>query len=95
MGGALAVVVVMVVAFVLMGVVVDMVMAMLVIMVVVVFPIVMMMVMPLPVLMPLDGGLALTATAYRTHHSTSNSLIRNSSPPETCSACPPQRGQGS
>jgi hypothetical protein len=37
------------------------------------------------VLMPLDTGLALTAAANGTHHSTSNSLIRISSPPVTCS----------
>jgi hypothetical protein len=36
------------------------------------------------VLMTFDHGLALTAAAYRTHHSTSSSLIRISSPPVTC-----------
>ena len=37
------------------------------------------------VLFTLDPGLTLTATAYRTHQLTSNSLIRISSPPVTCS----------
>jgi len=32
----------------------------------------------------LDGGVSLAAAAYRTHHSTSSSLIFISSPPVTC-----------
>ena len=35
-------------------------------------------------LMSLDPRFALTAAANRTHHATSNSLIRISSPPVTC-----------
>ena len=43
----------------------------------------------------LDSALALTASADCAHHSTSSSLIRISSPPVTCSWCPPHLGQGS
>jgi hypothetical protein len=40
--------------------------------------------MGMPVAISLDGRFAFAATAYRTHHSTSSSLILNSSPPVTC-----------
>lgn len=75
-----------VVVVVSMRVVMGMGMIMIVIMIVVMMVMlpIMMVVVTLPVLMPLDGGLTLAAAAYRTHHSTSNSLIRNSSPPVTC-----------
>ncbi len=42
-----------------------------------------------------DFRFAFGAAADRAHHSTSNSLTRNSSPPVTTSWCPPQSGQGS
>ena len=43
------------------------------------------MVMVVGVLLAFQPGLTLTASAYRTHQLTSNSLIRISSPPVTCS----------
>jgi hypothetical protein len=41
-------------------------------------------VVPVFLIVPLDPGLALAASAYAAHHSTSSSLIRISSPPVTC-----------
>jgi hypothetical protein len=44
----------------------------------------MVVIMGVPHVLPLDTGLALAATAYGTHQSTSSSLIRSSSPPVIC-----------
>jgi archaellin len=59
--------------------------AMVVIVAVVIVAVVMVAVlMGMSVAISLDGRFAFAATAYRTHHSTSSSLILNSSPPVTC-----------
>ncbi|MCW2246350.1 hypothetical protein M2352_001941 [Azospirillum fermentarium] len=44
---------------------------------------------------PPDAGFALAAATDGTHHSTSSSLTRSSSPPVSTHSCPPHTGQGS
>jgi len=62
--------------------------------VVVVVRMVVVMRMRVTMLMLVLFGLGLVAaTTHRTHHSTSNSLIRISSPPQTWSFSPPHSGQ--
>ncbi len=78
------------------GVPVVMVMAVLVVMaVLLVMPMVMMMPVVMIVVMAVHLHLSVSASANRTHHAASKSLIRISSPPCGISLPPPQSGQGS
>ncbi len=55
-------------------------------------PMIMTVIVVMPVMFGLLVGL-IAATTHRAHHSTSNSLIRISSPPQTWSVSPPHSGQ--
>lgn len=66
-----------------------------VVMVVMVIPMVMMMPVVMIVVMAVHLHLSVSASANRTHHAASKSLIRISSPPCGISLPPPQSGQGS
>ena len=77
------------------GLPVVVVMRVVVVMVVMVMPMVMMMPMVMIVVMTVHLHLSVSASANRTHHAASKSLIRISSPPCGISLPPPQSGQGS